>query len=82
MKVAPLYHQLAREGWCDARIVHTGQPYDPKAYAAVCQRERPAAVGVVGDVNATAACALVHSGNALVSTKLYFAGTPLTTPGG
>jgi UDP-N-acetylglucosamine 2-epimerase len=28
MKVAPLYHQLAREGWCAARIVHTGQHYD------------------------------------------------------
>jgi UDP-N-acetylglucosamine 2-epimerase (non-hydrolysing) len=29
------------------------------AYEAVCQRERPAAIIVVGDVNATAACALV-----------------------
>jgi UDP-N-acetylglucosamine 2-epimerase (non-hydrolysing) len=29
------------------------------AYEAVCQRERPAATVVVGDVNATAACALV-----------------------
>jgi UDP-N-acetylglucosamine 2-epimerase (non-hydrolysing) len=29
------------------------------AYEAVCQRERPAAIVVVGDVNATAACALV-----------------------
>lgn len=28
MKVAPLYHQLAREGWCAARIVHAGQHYD------------------------------------------------------
>jgi UDP-N-acetylglucosamine 2-epimerase (non-hydrolysing) len=28
MKVAPLYHRLAREGWCAARIVHTGQHYD------------------------------------------------------
>jgi UDP-N-acetylglucosamine 2-epimerase (non-hydrolysing) len=26
--VAPLYHQLAREDWCTARIVHTGQHYD------------------------------------------------------
>jgi UDP-N-acetylglucosamine 2-epimerase (non-hydrolysing) len=93
MKVAPLYHQLAREGWCAPHIVHTGQHYDANmsdaffrelrlpepahtleigsgshaeqtgrtmmAYEAVCQRERPAAVVVVGDVNATAACALV-----------------------
>jgi UDP-N-acetylglucosamine 2-epimerase (non-hydrolysing) len=93
MKVAPLYHQLAREGWCEARIVHTGQHYDANmsdaflrdlllpepahhleigsgshaeqtgrtmiAYEAVCQRERPAATVVVGDVNATAACAMV-----------------------
>src|SRR5215469_13997787 len=29
------------------------------AYEAVCQRERPAAIVVVGDVNATAACAMV-----------------------
>ncbi len=29
------------------------------AYEGVCQRERPAAIVVVGDVNATAACALV-----------------------
>src|SRR5262249_59553724 len=29
------------------------------AYEAVCERERPAAIVVVGDVNATAACALV-----------------------
>ena len=29
------------------------------AYEAVCQRERPAAIIVVGDVNATAACAMV-----------------------
>src|SRR3974377_1258808 len=28
MKVAPLYHQLARESWCAGRIVHTGQHYD------------------------------------------------------
>ena len=28
MKVAPLYHQLAREDWRAARIVHTGQHYD------------------------------------------------------
>lgn len=93
MKVAPLYHALAREAWCDARVVHTGQHYDasmsnaffrdlhlPKptrhldvgsgthaeqtgrtmmAYEQVCVQERPDAVVVVGDVNATAACALV-----------------------
>ncbi|MGH8259867.1 MAG: non-hydrolyzing UDP-N-acetylglucosamine 2-epimerase [Steroidobacteraceae bacterium] len=93
MKVAPLYHALAREPWCDARVVHTGQHYDANmsdaffrdlrlpepahhlevgsgthaeqtgrtmmAYEAICQRERPAAVVVVGDVNATAACAMV-----------------------
>lgn len=29
MKVAPLYHALAREqDWCSVRIVHTGQHYD------------------------------------------------------
>jgi UDP-N-acetylglucosamine 2-epimerase len=28
MKVAPLYHELARGSWCTARIVHTGQHYD------------------------------------------------------
>ena len=28
MKVAPLYHALAAESWCRARIVHTGQHYD------------------------------------------------------
>ena len=93
MKVAPLYHELATESWCTARIVHTGQHYDANmsdaffrdlllpepahhlevgsgshaeqtgrtmiAYEEVCQRERPAAIVVVGDVNATAACALV-----------------------
>ena len=93
MKVAPLYHELARQSWCTARVVHTGQHYDANmsdaffrdlrlpepahtleigsgshaeqtgrtmiAYEAVCQRERPTAIVVVGDVNATAACALV-----------------------
>jgi UDP-N-acetylglucosamine 2-epimerase (non-hydrolysing) len=28
MKIAPLYHALARETWCRPRIVHTGQHYD------------------------------------------------------
>jgi UDP-N-acetylglucosamine 2-epimerase (non-hydrolysing) len=28
MKVAPLYHALAREAWCDPVLVHTGQHYD------------------------------------------------------
>ena len=93
MKVAPLYHVLARQTWCNARIVHTGQHYDASmsdaffrdlklpepshhlevgsgthaeqtgrtmiAYEQVCQRERPEAIVVVGDVNATVACAMV-----------------------
>ena len=93
MKVAPLYHALARESWCSPRIVHTGQHYDANmsdaffvdlrlpapahhlevgsgshaeqtgrtmiAYEAVCVRERPDVIIVVGDVNATAACAMV-----------------------
>ena len=93
MKVAPLYHALARESWAQASIVHTGQHYDANmsdaffrdlrlpepvhhlevgsgshaeqtgrtmmAYEAVCQRSRPDAIVVVGDVNATAACAMV-----------------------
>ncbi|MGH8266830.1 MAG: non-hydrolyzing UDP-N-acetylglucosamine 2-epimerase [Steroidobacteraceae bacterium] len=93
MKVAPLYHALARESGCAPSIVHTGQHYDANmsdaffrdlrlpepahhleigsgthaeqlgrtmiAYEGVCQRERPDAIVVVGDVNATAACALV-----------------------
>jgi UDP-N-acetylglucosamine 2-epimerase (non-hydrolysing) len=28
MKVAPLFHALKREKWCDVRLVHTGQHYD------------------------------------------------------
>jgi UDP-N-acetylglucosamine 2-epimerase (non-hydrolysing) len=93
MKVAPLYHALARESWCEPRIVHTGQHYDANmsdaffrdlrlpepvhhlevgsgthaeqtgrtmiAYELVCTAGRPDAIVVVGDVNATAACALV-----------------------
>jgi UDP-N-acetylglucosamine 2-epimerase (non-hydrolysing) len=93
MKVAPLYHALLRQDWCQPRIVHTGQHYDANmseaffrdlllpepghhlgvgsgthaeqtgrtmiAYEQVCQRERPDAIVVVGDVNATAACAMV-----------------------
>jgi UDP-N-acetylglucosamine 2-epimerase (non-hydrolysing) len=93
MKVAPLYHQLAKEQWCEARIVHTGQHYDANmsdaffsdfrlpepahhlgvgggsharqtggvmiAYEEVCLASRPDAIVVVGDVNSTAACAIV-----------------------
>jgi UDP-N-acetylglucosamine 2-epimerase (non-hydrolysing) len=28
MKIAPLYHALAKQSWCVPRIVHTGQHYD------------------------------------------------------
>lgn len=28
MKVAPVYHALKREEWCNVKIVHTGQHYD------------------------------------------------------
>jgi UDP-N-acetylglucosamine 2-epimerase (non-hydrolysing) len=28
MKVAPLYHAMKREAWCQPLIVHTGQHYD------------------------------------------------------
>jgi len=28
MKIAPLYHELAKQAWCTPRIVHTGQHYD------------------------------------------------------
>ena len=28
MKIAPLYHALAAESWCEPRIVHAGQHYD------------------------------------------------------
>jgi UDP-N-acetylglucosamine 2-epimerase (non-hydrolysing) len=93
MKVAPLYHALARESWCTPYIVHTGQHYDANmsdaffrdlllpdphfhlgvgsgthaeqtggvmiAYEKVCAHDRPDWIVVVGDVNSTAACALV-----------------------
>src|SRR5690348_4130546 len=28
MKVAPLYHALAKQDWCKPVLVHTGQHYD------------------------------------------------------
>jgi UDP-N-acetylglucosamine 2-epimerase (non-hydrolysing) len=93
MKIAPLYHALAREAWCRPAIVHTGQHYDANmsdaffrdlrlptphfhlevgsgshaeqtggvmiAYEKVAMREKPDWIVVVGDVNSTAACALV-----------------------
>ncbi len=93
MKIAPLYHALARESWCEPRVVHTGQHYDANmsaaffrdlqlpephfhlevgsgthaeqtggvmiAYEKVAMRERPDWIVVVGDVNSTAACAMV-----------------------
>jgi UDP-N-acetylglucosamine 2-epimerase (non-hydrolysing) len=93
MKIAPLYHALVKEPWCDPRIVHTGQHYDPNmsdaffrdlrmpaphvhldvgsgthaeqtgrvmiAYEKVALVERPDWIIVVGDVNSTAACAMV-----------------------
>lgn len=93
MKIAPLWHALARETWCRPRIVHTGQHYDANmsdaffrdldlpsphfhlevgsgthaeqtggvmiAYEKVAMRERPDWIVVVGDVNSTAACAMV-----------------------
>src|SRR5262245_15303547 len=93
MKIAPLYPRLARESWCDAKLVHTGQHYypsmsdaffrDPRmpaphihlgvgsgthaeqtggvmiAYEKACQTQKPDWIVVVGDVNSTAACAMV-----------------------
>jgi len=93
MKIAPMYHALIREDWCEPRIVHTGQHYDPNmsasffrdlelpdphvhlgvgsgshaqqmggvmiAYEKVVLADRPDWIVVVGDVNSTAACALV-----------------------
>ena len=93
MKIAPLYHALARQDWCAPRIVHTGQHYDPNmsdaffrdlempaphlhlnvgsgshaeqtggvmiAYEKAAMADRPDWIVVVGDVNSTAACAMV-----------------------
>jgi UDP-N-acetylglucosamine 2-epimerase (non-hydrolysing) len=93
MKIAPLYHALGRQSWCEAAIVHTGQHYDPNmsdaffrdlgmpqphfhlevgsgshaeqmagvmvAYERVVAADRPDWIVVVGDVNSTAACAVV-----------------------
>lgn len=93
MKIAPLYHALARTSWCRPAIVHTGQHYDPNmsdaffrdlrlptphfhlevgsgshaeqtggvmiAYEKVATCDRPDWIVVVGDVNSTAACAMV-----------------------
>ncbi|NII10576.1 UDP-N-acetylglucosamine 2-epimerase (non-hydrolyzing) [Oleiagrimonas sp. C23AA] len=28
MKIAPLFHELQRQSWCQLRLVHTGQHYD------------------------------------------------------
>jgi UDP-N-acetylglucosamine 2-epimerase (non-hydrolysing) len=93
MKVAPLYHELARHSWARPVLVHTGQHYDTNmsdaffrdlrlpepdhhlgvgsgshaeqtggvmiAYEKVAAVQRPDVVVVVGDVNSTAACAVV-----------------------
>jgi UDP-N-acetylglucosamine 2-epimerase (non-hydrolysing) len=93
MKIAPVYHVLKGETWCDVRVIHTGQHYDSNmsryffhdlglpepdrnlnvgsgthaeqtaavllAYERVCFEHRPDWIIVVGDVNSTAACALV-----------------------
>jgi len=93
MKIAPLYHALAAQPWCQPAIVHTGQHYDANmseaffrdlrlppphfhlevgsgthaeqtggvmiAYEKVAMREKPDWIVVVGDVNSTAACAMV-----------------------
>src|SRR5471030_1952355 len=92
MKVAPLWHELTRSGFCTPYLVHTGQHYDvnmsdaffrdlrlptPDAHLGVksgshakqtghtmieyeqnVRERRPALVVVVGDVNATLACAI------------------------
>jgi UDP-N-acetylglucosamine 2-epimerase (non-hydrolysing) len=93
MKVAPLYHALKDESWCQVAIVHTGQHYDTNmshaffrdlglpdphyhlgvgsgshaeqtagvmvAYEKTCLESKPDWTIVVGDVNSTAACAMV-----------------------
>lgn len=93
MKIAPLYHALRGETWCEPKIVHTGQHYDPNmsdaffrdlrmpspdihlgvgsgthaeqtggvmiAYEKICLDNPPDLIIVVGDVNSTAACAIV-----------------------
>jgi len=28
MKVAPLFHALSRQAWCDPVLIHTGQHFD------------------------------------------------------
>lgn len=95
MKVAPLFHALSAQPWCEVRLIHTGQHYDanmsqaffadfalPKpdlhlgigsgthaeqtgrtlmAYEQACLSDRPNWTIVVGDVNATIACALAAS---------------------
>jgi UDP-N-acetylglucosamine 2-epimerase (non-hydrolysing) len=33
MKIAPLWHALSAESWCEPRIVHTGQHYDDRMSA-------------------------------------------------
>lgn len=93
MKIAPLFHALKKEDWCDVKLIHTGQHYDanmsdaffrdlnlPKPdfhlgvgsgthaaqtggvmieYEKICLEHRPDLIVVVGDVNSTAACAMV-----------------------
>lgn len=93
MKVAPLYHALRAEPWCEVKLIHTGQHYDANmsdaffrdlqlpapdyhlgvgsgshaeqtggvmiAYEKICMTDRPDWLVVVGDVNSTAACAMV-----------------------
>lgn len=34
MKIAPLYHSLRSENWCEIKLIHTGQHYDPNMSAA------------------------------------------------
>src|SRR5579871_3245801 len=92
MKIAPLWHALQLESFCQTRLIHTGQHYDPEmsdaffrdlrlpapdihlnihsgshaqqtgmtmvAYEAELTKAPPDLVVVVGDVNATAACAI------------------------